>query len=70
LIESIWMPPTSSAKRQSRRGVRAAARGRARCWRCRKSARIARGEAGVRGIPAETIIGREEEDMEVDGDAV
>src|SRR5213592_3868837 len=44
-MESIWIPPTSSTKRVSRRSVSPAARGRARCCRSRKSARTAASEA-------------------------
>src|SRR5437879_386457 len=44
-MESIWIPPTSSTKRVSRRSVSASARGRARCCRSRTSARTAASEA-------------------------
>src|SRR5439155_22875344 len=44
-MESIWIPPTSSTKRVSRRSVSPAPRGRATCCRSRKSARTAASEA-------------------------
>src|SRR2546425_10277795 len=49
-MESSWSPPTSSTKRPRRRAVSAAARGRARCCRSRKSAATARNGTGRRGI--------------------
>src|SRR5256884_3537512 len=45
-MESSWSPPTSSTKRPRRRAVSAAARGRARCCRSRKSAATARNGTG------------------------
>src|SRR5256885_11062703 len=45
-MESSWRPPTSSTKRPRRRAVSAAARGRARCCRSRKSAATARNGTG------------------------
>src|SRR4029077_5329677 len=49
-MESSWMPPTSSTKRVSRPAVSGSARGRARCWRSRKSAVTARSGIGRAGI--------------------
>src|SRR2546426_2565400 len=45
-MESSWSPPTSSTKQPRRRAVSAAARGRARCCRSRKSAATARNGTG------------------------
>src|SRR5216117_4574094 len=45
-MESSWSPPTSSTKRPRRWAVSAAARGRARCCRSRKSAATARNGTG------------------------
>src|SRR5215470_15268955 len=50
-MESSWRPPTSSTNRPSRRAVIAAARGRDRCWRSRKSAVTARRGTAGRDMP-------------------
>src|SRR5262245_22689310 len=48
LIESIWSPPVSAARRTSRAGENETARGRRRCCRSRKSAATA--SRGTRGV--------------------
>src|SRR2546422_5591050 len=50
-MESIWSPHTSSTKRPSRPAVSLDARGRARCWRWRKSA-VTAGNGSARGLPS------------------
>src|SRR2546429_5792315 len=54
-MESSWSPPTSSTKRPRRRAVSAAARGRARCCRSRKSAATARNGTGRPRMPGERL---------------
>src|SRR5262244_3723923 len=55
-MESSWMPPTSSAKRPSRRGVIRADRGFARCWRSRNSVVTARSGTTGRDMSIESTI--------------
>src|SRR5215470_834319 len=50
-MESNWRPPTSSTRRTRRAAVRVAARGRARCWRLRKSVATARSGTDGGDIP-------------------
>src|SRR5207253_11253410 len=50
LMESSWIPPTSSANRRSRPAVSARAWGRARCCRSRNSVVTARNVTERRGM--------------------
>src|SRR5437763_1527832 len=64
-MESSCSPPTSSTKRPRRRAVSAAARGRARCCRTRKSARTARNGRAEGDIPMEPTTYRMHDETDV-----